>query len=221
VPTAGLTVRGRVRADVFDAGFAAFVLAAGALVLAPGPDTVLVLSAGAAGGQRAGALAALGVSTGVLVHTGLVAVGVAALLAASPAAFAALKLCGGAYLCWLGARTLAGGGSLGGESEVSRPYVTGVTTNVLNPKVAVFFLAFLPQFVDGGAAANVPVLGATYAVLTAAYLGTVGATAGRARSLFDDHATALRVLSGAALLALGLGVLAEAAATTFTPVATI
>ena len=207
---------------MFDAGFAAFVLAAGALVLAPGPDTVLVLSAGATGGQRAGALAALGVSAGVLVHTGLVTVGVAALLAASPMAFAALKLCGGAYLCWLGARTLAGGGSLGSGSDVSRPFVAGVTTNVLNPKVAVFFLAFLPQFVDGGATMNVPVLGGTYAVLTATYLGAVGATAGRARSLFEERAALLRVASGVALLVLGVGVLVEAVPTsTFTAVTTI
>ncbi|MCD2202929.1 LysE family translocator [Halobacterium sp. KA-6] len=207
---------------MFDAGFAAFVLAAAALVLAPGPDTVLVLSAGATGGQRAGALAALGVSAGVLVHTGLVTVGVAALLAASPVAFAALKLCGGAYLCWLGVRTLAGGGSLGSGSDVSRPFVAGVTTNVLNPKVAVFFLAFLPQFVDGGAATNVPVLGGTYAVLTAAYLGAVGATAGRARSLFEERAVLLRVVSGVALLVLGVGVLVEAVPTsTFTTVTTI
>lgn len=74
---------------MLDAGFVAFLAAAAVLVLSPGPDTVLVVSAGAAGGQRAGVLAALGVSTGVLVHAALVTVGVAAVLAASPAAFAA------------------------------------------------------------------------------------------------------------------------------------
>jgi len=209
---AGLTRRSGVEADVFDAGFAAFVTAAAALVLAPGPDTVFVLSAGAAGGQRAGALAALGVSSGVLVHTALVAVGVAALLSTSPVAFAALKLCGGAYLCWLGARTLAGTGSLGSEGEVSRPFAAGFVTNVLNPKVAVFFLAFLPQFVDDTGTTTVPVLGATYATLTAVYLVGVGATAGRARVLLESYAGVLRAASGVALVALGGSVLVAAVA---------
>lgn len=209
---------------MLDPGFAAFLVAAATLVLSPGPDTVLVVSAGAAGGQRAGVLAALGVSTGVLVHAALVTVGVAAVLAASPAAFAALKLGGGAYLCWLGARTLADGAEPGTTGEVPRPYVAGVATNVLNPKVAVFFLAFLPQFVDRGAGASesVPGLGATYAALTAAYLCVVGAAAGRTRATFREHADAFRVASGAVLVALGLGVLAAAVPSfTFAPLATI
>ncbi|WP_336036022.1 LysE family translocator [Halobacterium yunchengense] len=196
--------------DVFDAGFPAFLAAAVALVLAPGPDTVLVLSAGAADGRRAGVTAALGVSAGVLVHTALVAVGLAAVLAASPAAFAALKVAGGAYLCWLGARTLADGGGPTADRDVPRPFVSGFATNVLNPKVAVFFLAFLPQFVDGSAAASVPALGATYAALSAVYLGAVGATAGHARSVLARRADLLRLASGVALLALGVGVLAAA-----------
>lgn len=135
-----------------------------------------------------------------------------------------MKVVGGAYLCWLGARTLADGGDAGTAGEVPRPYVAGVATNVLNPMVAVFFLAFLPQFVDrsAGATGSVPGLGATYAALTAAYLGGVGATAGRARATYREHADAFRIASGAVLVALGLGVLAAAVpASTFAPLATI
>ncbi|WP_205427805.1 LysE family translocator [Halorussus sp. MSC15.2] len=153
-----------------------FVTAAMALVLTPGPDTVFVLTQGVSEGRRGGLASALGVSTGVLVHTTAATLGLAALLRASALAYAAVKYAGAAYLLYLGAKTLRRGDELDfsdagsdetasaagatGATNVASPasgpdlrsgFLRGVTVNVLNPKVALFFLAFLPQFVGSAA----------------------------------------------------------------------
>jgi threonine/homoserine/homoserine lactone efflux protein len=133
---------------------ALFMSAALLLNLTPGPDMLFVVGTGAARGRRAGVLAALGVGLGCGVHIGLAAVGLTALLATSALAFAVVKWAGAAYLVWTGItmlRARAGGGAgappPGGRGGVWQ----GALTNALNPKVALFFLAFLPQFVDAGA----------------------------------------------------------------------
>ena len=129
--------------------FAASVL----LALAPGPDNVFVLLHAAQHGRRAGMLVVLGLCSGLLVHTAAVALGLAAVLAASATAFTVVKLCGAAYLLWLawGAwHAPVGMGEAGRTLAMAAgaTYARGVVMNVTNPKVAIFFLAFLPQFVD-------------------------------------------------------------------------
>lgn len=130
-----------------------FLAATLALNITPGPDMLYVITRSATEGRAAGIVSALGIATGCVVHTMLVAVGVAGLLAAVPAAFTVVRLCGAGYLIYLGMRRLL---TQAGPAQATTPaaaplrmaYRQGVITNLLNPKVALFFLAFLPQFVD-------------------------------------------------------------------------
>ena len=132
-----------------------FLAATLALNLTPGPDMLYVITRGATEGRAAGVVSALGIATGCVVHTLLVALGLAGLLAAVPTAFSVVRYAGAAYLIYLGIRRLL---VRAGPAPVATPapaplravYRQGVITNVLNPKVALFFLAFLPQFVEPG-----------------------------------------------------------------------
>jgi RhtB (resistance to homoserine/threonine) family protein len=135
---------------------ALFVGAALLLNLTPGPDMLFVAGTAASRGRRAGLLAALGVGAGCLFHTVLAAVGLSALLAASDLAFNAVKWAGAAYLVWTGlmmlrARRDDAAALAASPPRAGNPFWQGALTNALNPKVALFFLAFLPQFIDAGA----------------------------------------------------------------------
>ncbi len=144
------------------------------LGVTPGPDNVFVLMQSATHGRRAGLLVTLGLCTGLLAHTPAVALGLAAVLAASATAFTVLKLAGAAYLLYLAwGAWRAPVGNMGGETlapvQPGRMYMRGVLMNLSNPKVAIFFLAFLPQFVQPGAgpvAAQVAWLGLLFIVAT-------------------------------------------------------
>lgn len=134
---------------------ALFVSAALLLNLTPGPDMLFVAGTSVARGRRAGVLAALGVGLGCGFHIVLAAVGLTALLAASPLAFGVLKWLGAAYLVWTGLlllRAQAAPAGVAAPPPSRAVFWQGALTNALNPKVALFFLAFLPQFVDAGAA---------------------------------------------------------------------
>lgn len=134
-----------------------FVMAGLLLNLTPGPDVVYIAGQAMRQGVRAGLVAALGITAGCLVHVLAAGLGVSALVAASAGAFTVLKLLGAAYLVWLGLRmffsrdtALAGAGAAGAAGAVPalrRVFWGGFMTNALNPKVALFFLAFLPQFI--------------------------------------------------------------------------
>ena len=182
---------------MFDATtLAVYLVAAVALVLSPGPDTVYVLARGAGEGRRAGVLSALGVATGVLVHTVAAAVGLAALFRAVPEARTVVVAAGAAYLSYLGVRTLRDSEVEARETD-GNPYLQGLTVNVLNPQVALFFLAFLPGFApDSAPAAGMVLLGALYAAITAAYLGGVGTLSGHV----GGGSRRMRLASGVALL---------------------
>jgi threonine/homoserine/homoserine lactone efflux protein len=182
---------------VFDATtLAVYLVAAVALILSPGPDTVYVLARGAGEGRRAGVLSALGVTTGVLVHTVAAAVGLAALFRAVPEARTVVVAAGAAYLSYLGIRTLRDPEVEARETD-GDPYLQGLTVNVLNPQVALFFLAFLPGFApDSAPAVGMVLLGALYAALTAAYLGGVGALSGH----IGGESRRMRLASGVVLL---------------------
>jgi threonine/homoserine/homoserine lactone efflux protein len=136
---------------------ALFVVAGLLLNITPGPDTLYILGRSASQGWRGGTVASLGIGAGLFVHTFAAAVGLSALLAASATAFSILKWVGAAYLVYVGVSLLIARPALQQRTAALRVvklrtvFLQGFLTNVLNPKVALFFLAFLPQFVDPGA----------------------------------------------------------------------
>jgi threonine/homoserine/homoserine lactone efflux protein len=147
-----------------------FAASAAALVLIPGPNLVFIITRSIEAGRCAGLASMFGVETATLVHVTAAAVGLSALLASSAVAFETVRWAGVAYLVYLGVRALRSDES----AEAPRPaglrrsFAEGVLVNLLNPKVAVFFLAFLPQFVDpqqGSAGIQVLVLGAVFMVI--------------------------------------------------------
>jgi threonine/homoserine/homoserine lactone efflux protein len=133
---------------------ALFLLAAVALAVVPGPAVAYIVTQSIDQGRRAGLVSALGVATGGLVHVTAATIGVSALIASSAKAFTVVKLVGAAYLIAVGIRRILSRGEaeIDGAAPVRAPlahlYRQGVVVNVLNPKTALFFLAFLPQFVD-------------------------------------------------------------------------
>ncbi len=131
----------------------AFIIAASALVVTPGPDTVLIVRYALSSGHRVGLAAVIGVQLGLLVHTALAVAGISMIIASSPVLFKGVALIGAAYLAWLGVQGVRGGGALGfggGQDSVSgaKAMRDAALTNLLNPKVILIFLALLPNFVD-------------------------------------------------------------------------
>ena len=197
------------------ATFGLFVAAALALLLVPGPAVFYVVACGVEGGRVAGLVSCLGVEVGILAHAAFAAVGLSAVPASSATAFAVVKWLGATYLIWLGLKRL-----LGRDEEytpaavepepLSRLFSQGVIVQVLNPKVALFLLAFLPQFVDssrGDAWMQILVLGATLAVLgllTDGLYALLGGTASAAlRRRGGRFRRVQRYFSGGIYLALG------------------
>jgi threonine/homoserine/homoserine lactone efflux protein len=151
--------------------FLAFMVAALALNLTPGPDMTYVATRTLAEGRLAGVASALGIGAGSLVHTILAAVGLSQLFAYAPYAFDIVKYAGAAYLLWITLRLWRNGGEAQspGAARVGawRAFSEGLITNVLNPKVALFFLALLPQFIDsarGAVGIQMAVLGLAFTV---------------------------------------------------------
>jgi threonine/homoserine/homoserine lactone efflux protein len=131
-----------------------FLLAAILLTVTPGPDNLMVLATGMARGKRAGMAFGLGCALGCLSHTMLAVIGISAVLAASPTAFLMLKIAGGSYLIWLGVQAFRHAGHAdstlreASDAPPGQLFAKGLLANAINPKVAMFFLSFLPQFVD-------------------------------------------------------------------------
>jgi len=160
-----------------------FLAAAVLITLSPGPDNLLVLSTGIAKGRLRGIAFGLGCALGCLSHTLLAVIGVSALIAASPAAFTALKIAGGLYLIWMGwgAIRSRGGARVGHESAPNeaplRLFVKGLVAAAINPKVVLFFLSFLPQFVvaaRGDADLQIGLLGIVFTLQAAVIFGLLG-----------------------------------------------
>src|SRR5690606_7907875 len=134
----------------------AFALATIVLAVTPGPDMALQMSRAINYGRAHGLATAAGAMSGILVHTCLVAFGISVLIVAAPTAFLVLKIAGALYLLWLAWQAVTQGGGLRLAQKAAKPptvtqsYVTGVGINLLNPKVVLFFMTFLPQFVDAG-----------------------------------------------------------------------
>ena len=165
-----------------------FATAALALLVVPGPSVLYIVTRSIDQGRRAGVASVLGIHTGSLVHIAAAAAGVSAVLAASATAFTTVKLAGAVYLVFIGVRRLIrrehGGDGNGGprpRDDLRRVYAQGVVVNVLNPKTALFFLAFLPQFVDpnrGPVAVQIAILGVLFIALGFCSDGTYAMVAG-------------------------------------------
>ena len=185
------------------------------LIFTPGPDIIYVMTRGMAQGRRAALAAAAGFALGNFGHTFFAVVGLSALITSSATAFACVKYAGALYLAYLGVRMLKGGATLvpqgrDGALECRVVFRQSILANIMNPKVALFFLAFFPQFVDyhrGGVALQMLVLGTTFVLLTLAGFGLVALCAGEiGRFLNRSEKSAARVgqLAGCVLIALGL-----------------
>jgi threonine/homoserine/homoserine lactone efflux protein len=198
--------------------FLAFLGAAILLTLSPGPDNMMVLSLGMARGRMHGAAFGLGCALGCLSHTLLAVLGVSALIAASPVAFAALRIAGGLYLGWMGwnAITSRGGARPGAAAAGSAGalFLRGMLANAINPKVALFFLSFLPQFVApgrGDTALQTSLLGLTFTLQAAVLFGLLGACSGTVGAWLARRPRAglwLDRLAGAVFIGLGLRLIA-------------
>ena len=192
-----------------------FLTASLALIVAPGPDNILVLTRGIAQGRGAALVSAAGASVGLVVHSVFAAVGISALLQQSATAFSVVKYAGAAYLIYLGIKTLLDRESfaVAGEAAAARlgsVFFQAVASNVLNPKVALFFLAFLPQFANpagGGAVPQLLALGLTFALLTWMIFSVLSYFSGSLGNWLVSRpnlASGLRWLTGGVLIGLGL-----------------
>ena len=185
------------------------------LGLTPGPDNVFVLLQSAMRGPRAGMVVVLGLCTGLLVHTAAVALGLATLFAASATAFLVLKICGALYLAWLAWQAFRApvGPSASASAEAAsgwQMYRRGVVMNLTNPKVVIFFLAFLPQFVapaEGRIALQIGLLGLLFIVATLLVFGAIAWCSGVFGTLLLRSPRARRMLNWfAGAVFLGLAV---------------
>ena len=192
-----------------------FMIATVTLNITPGPDMLYVIARSVSQGRPAGIVSALGIAGGLIVHTLAVALGLAGLMVAVPVAYEIVKYAGAGYLVYLGIRTLRDRQDPNAEVPITQDtlgaiFLQGVLTNVLNPKVALFFLAFLPQFVDasrGSVAAQIVVLGMLFN--TSGTIVNVGValaasyTGGRLRNRLESPAI-LRWVTGSVYLGLGV-----------------
>ncbi|RZL38482.1 MAG: LysE family translocator [Rubrivivax sp.] len=194
----------------------AFLATAVVLTATPGPDNLMVLSMGMSRGRRAGMAFGLGCALGCLSHTLLAVVGVSALVAASPLAFMLLKAAGGAYLVWMGVQAWrhAGAVRLAGEAVSEAPlrqlFARGLVANAINPKVVLFFLSFLPQFVvasQGGVEWQLGLLGLLFTAQAAVLFGLLGWFSGGIGAWLTRRPAAgrwLDRLAGTVFIGLGL-----------------
>lgn len=173
-----------------DTNLALFVAASLAVIVAPGPDNIYVLTRGIAQGRKVALASAWGMCSGLLFHTTLAAVGLSAILARSAGALSLVKYIGAAYLVYLGIRALLSREEFSPSVEkvftvkLRNFFLQGLTMNLLNPKVAVFFMAFLPQFVSpsvgtaGSAALRLVALGLVFALLSVVIFSAIALFSG-------------------------------------------
>jgi len=196
--------------------FLGFLAAAVLITVAPGPDNLMVLGFGISRGRAKGIAFGVGCGIGCLSHTVLAALGVSALIAASPMAFTALRISGGLYLVWLGVQALRSRGQLrvddarGVEESLLRLFGKGLVANAINPKVILFFLSFLPQFViaeRGQIGWQTAQLGLVFTVQAAMLFAVLGYFSGSVGQWLQRHGRAglwLDRLAGTIFVALGV-----------------
>lgn len=192
-----------------------FLVAAATVTLAPGPDNIYVLTRGVTQGKKAGLVATLGFGSGLIFHTLLAVLGFAAMIKASPIAYDAIRYAGAAYLIYLGVRTLRAGAIINVDAPAAlvapvRIYVQSLIANILNPKVTLFFIAFLPQFVNlqaGHVAAQMLLLAALFILVTLCIFGSIAVCSGVVGEYLQRNAYAslyLNRLAGCAFIGLGV-----------------
>jgi threonine/homoserine/homoserine lactone efflux protein len=195
--------------------FAAFAVASLSLLVVPGPSVLYIVTRSMDQGRAAGLISVLGIHTGSIVHVAAAALGLSAILASSALTYGIVKYVGAAYLIWLGIRALRGRGEERPDvaergRSLGRVYAQGVVVNVLNPKTALFFLAFLPQFVDlskGSVPLQVVILGSTFIFLGFISDGTyalVSARVSRRLAVRRGSGIVRRWLPGLTLVGLGV-----------------
>lgn len=201
--------------------FALFLITTFVAMISPGPDMLFILGCGMRGGPRAGLLATAGVATSETVHITLAAAGLSAFFAAAPTAFTALRLAGAAYLMYLGVQAIRHRGQMpatsAGANTASgrRVYLRGLLTNLVNPKMVTFTIAFLPQFVDprlGRVWLQFLILGAIFIALEFLVDGTVGVLAGRIGDWLARRQAARRrldIATGGVFIGLGVRLAVE------------
>ena len=194
---------------------ALFLAASWALIIAPGPDMLYVITRGISQGRSAGLVSAAGVTVGLLVHTLAAALGLAAILHTSAIAFMVVKYMGAAYLIYLGIKSLRDKSALLPDDDrepmkMRSMFAQGILSNVVNPKIALFFLAFLPQFVDGAAGhvtQQMLVLGVMFAFFTLLAFSVLGYFAGHFGGWLASKpniASRLRWVTGSVMIGLGV-----------------
>ncbi|MCB6183449.1 LysE family translocator [Leeia sp. TBRC 13508] len=194
-----------------------FLVSAAIVTIAPGPDNLYVLTRGISQGKKAAIAAALGFATGCLWHTLLAAIGVAALIKQSEMAFNLIKFAGAGYLCYIGFRALTGKSQIslnkdGAQLAMWPIFKQSIIANMLNPKVTLFFIAFLPQFVNvsqGNVPVQLSILGLLFMLQTAVIFGLVGLCAGRLGSYLQKSpkiAGQLDKFAGCTFIGLGIRV---------------
>jgi threonine/homoserine/homoserine lactone efflux protein len=195
--------------------FALFFAASWILIITPGPDMIYVITKGVSQGRKAGVISAIGITLGILVHTVFAACGLAIILKTSAMVFVAVKFVGAGYLVFLGIKAIKDKTAFTVHNDqpqvkLRTVFIQGVLSNVLNPKIALFFLAFLPQFVNpqyGNASVQMVCLGLIFALLGVIFLvllgyfsGTIGSWISRRRQLTRK----IRWFTGGVLILLGL-----------------
>ncbi|OLF36767.1 MULTISPECIES: LysE family translocator [unclassified Psychrobacter] len=206
-----------------------FILAAILLNLTPGTDSMYIITRSVSQGNKAGFYSVLGIVTGILVHTVLAALGLSIILANSPLAFTIVKYIGATYLCYLGVKMLtqktdsviAKGLPINNKAapakrlDYGKIYQQGVLTNTFNPKVALFFLAFFPQFIDANytySALSFLILGLSFAITGFIWCLCLALLASKfSKKLRENPAieTILNKISGAVFIGLGIKLLTE------------
>jgi threonine/homoserine/homoserine lactone efflux protein len=202
-----------------DTNLALFVAASLAVIVVPGPDNIYVLTRGIAQGRKVALASAWGMCSGLLFHTTLAAVGLSAILARSAGALSLVKFIGAAYLVYLGIRALLSREEFSPSVEkiftvkLRNFFLQGLTMNLLNPKVAVFFMAFLPQFVSpsvgtaGSAALRLVALGLVFALLSVVIFSAIALFSGVVGDRLSRNprfATALQWSTAVVLVGLGV-----------------
>jgi threonine/homoserine/homoserine lactone efflux protein len=186
----------------------AFLVTTAIAMVTPGPDMLFVLGCGMRGGPKAGLLATAGVATSEAIHVAVAAAGLAALFAAVPVAFTVVRVAGAAYLVYLGVQAIRNRKPLV-ERKSDRAYLSGLLTNLLNPKMVTFTIAFLPQFIDparGHIWLQFAVLGAIMIVFEFLVDGTVGVLAGRVGGWVRKKKNQRRIEVATGGIFIGLGV---------------
>ncbi|MBA3031210.1 MAG: LysE family translocator [Desulfobacteraceae bacterium] len=182
---------------------AAFFAASVILALAPGPDNIFVLTQAALYGRISGIFVMFGLCTGLIVHTTAVAFGVAAIFKVSEIAFTGLKIFGACYLAWLAWQAFRASaseitGSAHGKKSLGKLYRRGILMNITNPKVSIFFLAFLPQFADparGSLTVQIVLLGGIFILATLLIFGGIAFLAGSIGGWFSRSAKAQVIMN--------------------------